>query len=106
MVKVPLHTFLRAHRKRRGLTLKAAADVIGIVESMLSLWETGVRAVDLVDLAKFVETYGVYSAVLLFAPEDGVDVEAMRQVVDLARRMGAEAAADWLRMGERIAPPK
>ncbi len=100
-----LHMHLRAHRKLRNLTLEDVAAGVGVKFNTVSGWETGKRKLDIGDLEKLASFYGVHPAVLLLAPEDGPKFEAMRRASQLAERMGPEAAEDWLRMGERLAPP-
>lgn len=99
-----LHIHLRAHRKARKLTQQAVADGINVAFNTVSGWETGARDVDLEDLEKLASFYGIHPATLLLAPEDGPKFEAMRRASELAERMGPDAAEDWLRMGERLAP--
>lgn len=101
-----LHIHLRAHRKSRGLRQSNVAEAIGVAFNTLSGWENGARTMDLKDLEKLAEFYGVHPAALLLAPEEGPKFEVMRKASGLAEQMGPEAAADWIRMGERIAPSK
>jgi transcriptional regulator with XRE-family HTH domain len=105
LMSADLHSHLRAHRKARNLTLEAVADMIGVRFNTISQWETGKREVDLQSLAKLAKVYGIHPAALLLAPEDGPKFEAMRRASNLAERMGPDAAADWLRMGEHLVPP-
>lgn len=99
-----LHIHLRAHRKLRNLTLEDVAAGVGVKFNTVSGWETGKRKLKMTDLERLAAFYGVHPATLLLAPEDGPKFEAMRRASQLAERMGPEAAEDWLRMGERIAP--
>lgn len=99
----PLHIHLRAHRKLRGFSQERVADAIGVKYNTVSGWETGARTVNLADLEKLADFYGIHAAALLLAPEDGPKFEAMRRASALAERMGPDAAEDWLKMGERVA---
>lgn len=99
-----LHIHLKAHRRARGLTQKAVAEGIDIAHNTVSGWESGAREMDLSDLEKLAKFYGVHPAALLLAPEEGPKFEAMRRASQIAERMGPDAAEDWLRMGERVAP--
>ena len=85
------------------MTLEQLAEQTGSKVSTLSGWETGRRAVDLNDLAKLADAYGVHPAALLFAPDDaGPKVKRMQEASTLAEQMPDDAAADWLAMGRRI----
>lgn len=100
-----MHIYLRAWRKRRGLTLEALADLIGSRANTLSGWERGNRAVDLNDLNKLAKVYGVHPAALLMAPEDHDRTEKMRAAADLVARLPEDAAAAWLAIGRRMVKP-
>ncbi len=97
------YIYLRAWRKHRGLTLSQVADLIGSKTNTLSNWETGGRSVDLDDLKKLADAYGVHPAALLFSPHDSTEFEGLRAASELLRRMGPEAAKAWLDIGDRLA---
>jgi len=59
---------------------------------------------DLEDLEALAKTYNVHPSALLLAPADGPRADAMRRASEVARRMEPEAAMEWLRIGERLAP--
>ena len=99
-----LHIHLRAHRRARKLTQQTVADGINVAFNTVSGWETGARNMSMEDLERLAAFYGVHPAALLLAPEEGPRFEAMRRASGLAERMGPDAAEDWLRMGERLAP--
>ena len=54
-----LGELLKMARQRKGLTMQAAADLIGCAKSALGHWETGRNAVSVVDLLKLASLYGV-----------------------------------------------
>lgn len=99
-----LNVYLRAWRRSRNLTLEALAERMGSKVSTISGWETGRRSVDLDDLAKLAQAYGVHPAALLFAPEVSADkVNRMQTASSLVEQMPGEAADEWLAMGRRLA---
>ena len=99
-----LHQHLRSWRKRANLTLEQVANKIGSKSNTLSGWELGDRKVDLDDLRKLADLYGVHPAALLFAPPGGPDFEARREADQLIAKMDADALAEWMAIGRRIAP--
>ena len=101
-----LHYFLRAWRKSRKLTLEQLANLIGSKVSTIQGWEVGTRDMDLKDLQKLAEFYGVPAAALLEAPPGSADMERLRRAARIVRDAPAEVAEDWLRMGERLTPPE
>jgi len=54
-----LGQLLKTARLRKGITMQAAADLIGCAKSALGHWETGRNAVSVVDLLKLASLYGV-----------------------------------------------
>ncbi|WP_366142132.1 helix-turn-helix domain-containing protein [Acetobacter cerevisiae] len=101
-----LHIHLRAWRKHRGLTLEQTANIIGSKLNTISGWETGGRKVDLDDLKKLADAYGVEPAALLFAPPGGEKFEAMKEASNLIEEMSPEHAKAWLDLGKVIASKK
>lgn len=100
----PLYKYLRAWRKSRKLTLARLAEAIGSKVSTIQGWETGARHVDLEDLGRLANHYGVHPAALLFAPDDAAGkVSRMQRASTIAERIEAEAAEEWLRLGQRLA---
>jgi len=97
-----LHTHLRAWRKRARLTLEQLADKIGSKVSTISGWETGSRTVDLDDLKRLADAYGVHPALLLHAPPGSDDLLRLQGAAELLSKMSAEDAAEWLRLGARF----
>lgn len=97
-----LHIHLRAWRKHRGLTLEQTANIIGSKPNTISGWETGGRKVDLDDLKKLADAYGVEPAALLFAPPGGPKFEAMKEASNLIENMSPERAKAWLELGRTI----
>ncbi|MFT9360716.1 helix-turn-helix domain-containing protein [Acetobacter okinawensis] len=101
-----LHIHLRAWRKHRGLTLEQTANMIGSKPNTISGWETGGRKVDLDDLKKLADAYGVDPAALLFAPPGGPKFEAMKEASNLIEDMSPEHAKAWLELGKAIVSKK
>lgn len=100
-----LHVHLRGWRKHKGLTLEAVADLIGSKINTISGWETGNRGVDLDDIKKLADAYGVHPAALLFAPDDKNGYEAVRSVMEVAASMSAESREAWLAIGRQLTVP-
>lgn len=98
-----LHVHLRAWRKANRLTLERLANIIGSATSTISGWETGDRTLDLDDLAKLAEAYGVHPAALLFAPPGDAQFDNLREADKALRAMRPDDAADWIKMGRRLA---
>ena len=95
--------FLRAWRLSRNYTLKTLAEKLAKGVSTVSGWETGGREVDLADLNKLADVYGVHPAALLLAPSDAVPiVDDMREAGSLAKGMDETARAEWLALGRRL----
>lgn len=91
-------------RKARGLTLAALADQVGSKVSTLAGWETGERAVDLGDLRRLADFYGVEVAALIAPPgEDGDRARDLRLAAALAGRMDDETRREWLGIGRKLA---
>lgn len=100
-----LHIHLRAWRHHRRLTLQVVADKIGSKINTISGWETGTRTVDLDDIAKLADAYGVHPAALLFAPDDQTQFETMRDVLNLVADMPPAVRETWLRLGQQLKAP-
>jgi transcriptional regulator with XRE-family HTH domain len=99
-----LHVHLRAWRHVAKFTLEQLSERIGSKPNTISGWETGSRTVDLDDLKKIADAYGVHPAALLFAPPGGQLFISMKEAADLLSRMDQDAIAEWLAIGRRIAP--
>jgi transcriptional regulator with XRE-family HTH domain len=97
-----LHIHLRAHRKRRRLTLEKVAAEMGIAKNTLSEKENGIKRITLDELEKLAEIYGCSPLALLMAPDDGPRAEAMREAADIARTRDPQALQDWLSMGKHL----
>jgi transcriptional regulator with XRE-family HTH domain len=97
-----LHVHLRAHRKRRRLTLEAVAAEMGMSKSSLSEKENGIKPVTLDELERLALVYGVSPHALLLAPDDGPRAEAMRQAAEIARTREEEATRNWIAMGRHM----
>ena len=104
MVKVlsNLHTHLRSWRRHKRLTLEQLAALIGSKTNTISGWETGNRGVDLDDIKKLADAYGVHPAALLFSPGDQSGFEAMRDVFEMASSMTPEARSAWVAIGKQL----
>lgn len=103
-----LHIHFRAWRKRSRLTLERLADMIGSKVSTISGWETGQRTVDLDDLKRLADAYGVHPSMLLYAPPGSDELIRLQEAAHLLAKMTPEDAAEWLRLGGRFAatPPQ
>jgi transcriptional regulator with XRE-family HTH domain len=99
-----LHIHLRAHRKRRSLTLEKVAAEMGIAKNTLSEKENGIKKITLYELEKLAEIYGCSPLALLMAPDDGPRADAIREAADIARTRDAEALRNWLSMGKHLPP--
>jgi transcriptional regulator with XRE-family HTH domain len=97
-----LHLYLRAHRKRRGLTLEKVAAAMSISKSSLSGKENGHKPVNLEELEKLAVIYTESPLALLSAPVDGTHAEAMRQAAEIVRTSDEEAMQHWLSMGRYL----
>lgn len=97
-----LHIHLRSWRHHKKLTLRKVADMIGSKENTLSGWETGSRGVDLDDIKKLADVYGVHPAALLFSPSDTQHFETLREVLELINSMDGSARDVWLAMGRQL----
>ena len=84
------------------LTLEQLANKISSKVSTISGWETGHRTVDLDDLRKIADVYGVHPSLLLFAPPGTDDLIRMQEAAALMAKMSPEDAAEWLRLGGRF----
>ncbi|WP_182356640.1 helix-turn-helix domain-containing protein [Komagataeibacter europaeus] len=98
-----LYIYLRPWRNYRGLTLEQVGNIIGSKANTISGWETGGRTVDLDDLKKLADAYGVHPAALLFEPPGGEQFQAMREASGLLEKMTPERAEAWLNLGKTIA---
>lgn len=98
-----LHRHLRAWRHSLGLTLEQVANAIGSKVNTISGWETGKRAVDLDDLKRLADRYGVHPAVLLYAPAGSPQLERVNAASELAAKMAPAAADVWIAMGKQLA---
>lgn len=99
-----LHAHLAAWRRFQRLTQEQLAEKIGSKVSTISGWETGARDMDLVDLKRIADAYGVHPALLLFAPPGSKRFEALREVNKLWESMPADVFADWMKAGTRMVP--
>ena len=100
-----LHEHLRAWRHYRRLTLEQLANEIGSKPNTISGWETGGRTVDLDDLRKIADVYGVHPAALLFAPEGDPNFEGMQKASRILSEVAPKKARIWLEMGEAMLDP-
>lgn len=76
--------------------------MIGSKPNTISGWETGNRSVDLDDIKRIADAYGVHPAALLFAPQDQAGFEAMRDVFEMAANMTEESRKAWLAIGHQL----
>lgn len=83
--------FLRAHRKRLGLTQHQVARALGIPRGTLACWELGVRPVHLEHLKRLAALYGVSVSQLLAEP-DTSQVGRMRETFSGLNRENRERA--------------
>ena len=97
------HQHLRAWRKIAGMTLEQVGNAIGSKVNTISGWETGARTVDLDDLKRLADTYGVHPAALLFAPPGGPEFDRLKSVDALLKEMDEEAARLWFDIGHKLA---
>lgn len=104
MIKVAseMHIHLRSWRRHKGLTLEQLAGLIGSKTNTISGLETGNRGVDLDDIKRLADAYGVHPAALLFAPEDQAGFAAMRDVFEMASGMTDDARKAWLAIGMQL----
>lgn len=98
-----MHKHLRAWRKASGLTLERLENIIGSKGNTISGWETGSRTVDLDDLKKLADAYGVHPAALLFEPPGGLEFERLRSADAVLKKMDPDSAKLWLEMGNKLA---
>ncbi len=85
---------IREEREIRGLTGVALAAQLGITPDRLSRMETGQRGVDTLVLRRVANTFGLpmeaffeQSREIALARRGGGDGEAMREMLDWARRL-------------------
>jgi transcriptional regulator with XRE-family HTH domain len=101
-----LHVHLRDWRKSRRLTLERLANMIGSKVNTISGWENGKRTVDLDDLQKLADAYGVHPTLLLHAPPGTQELLRLQEAAQLLATMTPEDAAEWLHLGSRFAKPQ
>ena len=97
---------LRAWRNMRGLTLEQVGNILGVGPQAVHKWETGKTPVDLKRLRQLAEIYGTTADAILFAPTEGELVERMRQAHHILTNLPPDKAADWLSVGQAMAPEK
>ena len=104
-VKKPydIHQFLRAWRKKKGLSQEHVANKLGLVKSTIQRWETGARAVDLSDLYRLAKLYEVDPVCLLLAPDDPSLAARLTRAKAVMTSITPEAADRWLATGDDIA---
>ena len=99
-----LHQYLKAHRKLRGFTQEHVANILGVSHNSYSMKESGQRPVDLEELEKLAEAYGIHPVALLMAPQDGPRADLVRRAAEIARTRSQAAAEAWLQSGEHMPP--
>jgi len=103
MIKHPdLHTHLSAWRKKKDLSQEQVGNILGIDKSTVHRWETGKRAMDLTDLQRLAETYGIDPVALLMSPDDAELAARLSKAKSILEHISAEAADRWLATGGDI----
>ena len=97
-----LHRHLRAWRDTRNLSQEQVANTLAVNKSTIHRWETGARTVDLADLERLAELYGVDPIALLMAPGDvqlAADLTAAKAILT---SRDPDATRTWLEMGSKL----
>ena len=84
--------YLSAWRKRKGLTQEQLANILNVTKSTVSRWEKGVRHIDMADLQRIAEAFGVDPVALFLAPEDIDSARAIHRFTALLKEIGLERA--------------
>lgn len=96
------HRFLRAWRKKAGLTLEQVAEAEGVGHSAVHKWEKGEVPVTLPRLESLARLYGArHPFELLFAPGDQEQAGQLVRAWNVLQHMPPADAQAWLQLGER-----
>lgn len=94
-----LHTHLAAWREVKGLSQEQVANILGVNKSTIHRWETGKRTMDLSDLARLSEVYGVEPVALLLSPSDHELARRLTSALAVLRAAPEAVADRWLQIG-------
>lgn len=97
------HSKLRAWREAKRLTLKVVAARIGVTESAVSRWETGVNIPGSDDLAKFARAIGVPDEALACYPSDWNRQSDAQALMDTFIALGPDERAQVTWFARRLA---
>ena len=103
MIGAPgLHVHLRAWRDAKGLSQEQVANTLAVNKSTIHRWETGARTVDLADLERLAELYGVDPIALLMAPGDVQLAHDLSNAKGILTSRDPDATRTWLEMGNKL----
>jgi transcriptional regulator with XRE-family HTH domain len=68
--------YLREYRDRAGLTLRQAAEKLGVVAQTIHKWEQGQNSPSIPDLLRLAKIYDIHPAAFFMAPNTGKMDEA------------------------------
>ncbi len=94
---------LSAWRMKKGLSQEQIANMLDVNKSTVSRWENGKRALDLNDLNRLAEIYGVDPLALLMSPDDFELARRLTEAKLILESARPEAAERWLATGRDIA---
>ena len=97
-----LHIHLRAWRETKNLSQEQVANILAVNKSTIHRWETGSRTVDLADLERLAEIYGIDPIALLMAPGDVQLATDLTVAKDILTSRSADATRVWLEMGTKL----
>lgn len=96
------HRFLRAWRKRAGLTLEQVAEAEGVGHSAVHKWEKGEVPVTLPRLENLARLYGAkHPFELLFPPGEQEQAGQLVRAWQVLQGLSPADASAWLALGER-----
>jgi|GEM_PF-4625073 transcriptional regulator with XRE-family HTH domain len=94
--------YLRAWRLFRNLTLEHTANILNIKVNTLSDKELGKRPVNTEELSKLAEIYQCETWMLLAAAPESSDLEQLKRVREIMKKMSPKQTTAWLDIGDTL----
>lgn len=98
----PFHRYLKAWRRRSGMTLEKVGAALSCRHTTVSRWESGTIPIKTSDLERLARLYHIAPERIVTNPNEEPPDPNLTKAGEILRQLDPQDIADWLRNGERL----
>ena len=88
---------LATWRRKKGFTQEQLGNILGVGKSAVSRWESGQRHMNMDEIKRIADIFGIEPMALFLAPDDHDKAQAISAFAQLVDEIGVERATAFIK---------